>query len=240
MPTEILLAIALVAVYLFDATHFLRVGETLVLARGRKLSGLSFGGSFELGGRRPFLPNPLPPLRVEFRISWDISGGTTDAAPTVGEQMRKHLSAVRPVGWVATLCAIFIVLVAPLALALHDELVFLGAVATSVVCAACGGLIVVLRRRELGLSGWQVCSVIFVALICLPCAPNLARAATLQRKWNLAARDLPLLGFDPGHSDTLHRQIVAALSSAKRYVAEESTEFKVIDEQLRQLGGCNP
>jgi hypothetical protein len=101
-------------------------------------------------------------------------------------------------------------------------------------------VIVVLRRKELGLSGWQVCSLIFVALVCLPCSPNLARAATLQRKWNLAARDLPQLGFDEGHSDSLHRQIVAALSSAKRYVAQESAEFKVIDEQLRQLGGCNP
>jgi len=240
MPTEFLLAVALVAVYLLDSTHFLRVGETLVLARARALNGLSFGGSFELGGRRPYLPNPLLPFRLEFRISWDISGGTTDDAHTVGEQMRKHLTAVRPVGWVATLCAIPIVLIAPLALVLHEELMFLGAVAASVLCAACGCLIVVLRRKDLGLSGWQVCSAVFVALVCLPCSPNLARAVTLQRKWNVAARDLPQLGFDASHSEILHRQIVAALSNAKRYVAEESTEFKVIDEQLRQLGGCNP
>jgi hypothetical protein len=240
MPTELLLAIALVAVYLFDSTHFLRVGETLVLARGRRLSGLSFGGSFELGGRRPYLPNPLLPLRLNFRVSWDISGGATDDARAVGEQMRQHLMAARPVGWIATVCAIPIVLVAPFALALHAELIFLGAVAASVLSAACGCVIVALRRKDLGLNGWQVCSVIFVALICLPCAPNLARAVTLYRKWNLAARDLPQLGFDPSHADTIRGQIVAALSSAKRYVAEESAEFKVIDEQLRQLGGCNP
>src|SRR5262249_32610572 len=159
---------------------------------------------------------------------------------TVGEQMRKHLIAVRPVGWVATLCLIPIVLIAPLALALHEELVFLGAVAASVLCAACGCMIVVLRRKDLGLSGWQVCSVAFVGLLCLPCSPNLARAVPLRGRWNVGARDLPQLGFDASRSEGLHRQIVAALSNAKRYVAEESTEFKVIDEQLRQLGGCNP
>ncbi len=240
MPTETLLALALVAVYLFDSAYFLRVGETLVLARGRVLSGLSFGGSFELGGRRPYLPNPLMPFCVDFRISWALSGGPTADAGAVGEQMRQHLTALRPVSWVATVCLIPIILVAPVALALHAELIFLAAVAASVLAAACGCVIVALRRRDLGLNGWQVCSVVFVALVCLPCSPNLARAVTLHRKWNLAARDLPQLGFDSSASDRIHRQIVTALSSAKRYVAEESAEFKAIDEQLRQLGGCNP
>jgi hypothetical protein len=240
MPTETLLALALVAVYLFDSAYFLRVGETLVLSHGGALSGLSFGGSFELGGRRPFLPNPLLPFRVDFRVSWGISGGPTADARGVGEQMRQHLMALRPVSCVATVCLIPIVLIAPIALAFHEEVIFLGAVAASVLSAACGCVVVVLRRKALGLTGWQVCSVVFVALICLPCSPNLARAVTLQRKWNLAARDLPQLGFDSSASEKIHRQIVTALSSAKRYVPEESAEFKAIDEQLRQLGGCNP
>src|SRR4029077_4232687 len=117
--------------------------------RGRALSGLAFGGSFELGGRRPFLPNPLLPSRLAFRVSWDISGGAIDDAHAVGEQMRKHLTAVRPVGWVAAVCVIPIVLVAPVALALHEELIFLAAVAASVLSASCGCVIVALRRKDL-------------------------------------------------------------------------------------------
>ncbi len=240
MSTEVLLAIALVAVYLFDSTHFLRIGETLVLTRRQALTGLSFGGSFELGGRRPYLPNPVTPFRPEFRVAWDISGGTTDDAPDVGDDMRRHLLAVRPVGWTATLGAVPIVGVAPLALALGQQVVFLGAVVAAFLIAACSCVLLALRKKDLGLSAWQVCSLAFVALICLPCSANLARAATLQRKWTLTARDLARLGFEPHGASTIHSQILAALSNAKRYVAEESTEFKVIVEQIRQLSECPP
>ena len=135
MSMAALLAIGLVAVYLLDSMHFLRIGEALVLARGSRLAGLSFGGSFELGGRRPYLPNPLTPCRVEFRLSWDTSGGATDDARLVGEEMRKHLRAVRTVGWTGTVCGIAIVLLAPLGLALGQEPMFLAAVAVSVVAA---------------------------------------------------------------------------------------------------------
>jgi len=240
MSTPILLAIALVAVYLLDSMHFLRIGEALVLTRGSRLEGLSFGVSFELGGRRPYLPNPLTPFRADFRVTWDTSGAATHDVRVVGEQMRSHLRAVRAVGWIGSLCAIPVVIVAPLALASGEEMIFLAAVAAAVLLAACGCLLVGVRRQALGLSGLQVCSLTFIALVCLPCSPNLARAVTAQRKWTLAARDLPQLGFDAQRSSALRGQVLAALSSAKRYVAEESAQFKVIDEQIRYLQGCKP
>jgi hypothetical protein len=240
MSTPLLLAGALVGVYLLDSMHFLRIGEALVLTRGPQLQGLSFGVSFELGGRRPYLPNPLTPLRADFRVAWDTSGAATDDAHAVGEEMRSHLRAVRAVGWIGSLCAIPIVIVAPLALALGEEMIFLAAVALAVLLAACGCLLVGVRRRALGLSGLQVCSLTFIALVCLPCSPNLARAVTAQRRWTLPARDLLQLGFDAQHASVIRGQILAALSSAKRYVAEESAEFKVIEEQIRYLQRCEP
>ena len=241
MPsTEVLLAVALVAVYLFDSMQFLRIGEVVVLTRGGVPRALSFGGSFELSGRRPFIPNPLTPFRPDFRLGWDISGGATADAAVVSDEMRTVLRATRPLGWLASACAISIVLVAPIALAAGEQLVFLAAAAASLCAAFAGCLLVVLRKQELALSTMQVCSLVFVALVCLPCAPNLARAVALQRKWTLAARDLPRLGFDVSRSAEVHGRIVAALSTAKRYVAEESPEFKVIDEQIRQLGSCEP
>lgn len=240
MSTPLLLAIALVVVYLLDSMHFLRIGEALVLTRRSRLEGLSFGVPFELGGRRPYLPNPLTPMRADFRVAWDTSGGTTDDVHVVREQMRSHLRAVRAVGWIGSLCAIPIVIVAPAALALGEELIFLAAVAAAVLLAACGCLLIGVRRRALGLSPLQVCSLTFIALVCLPCSPNLARAVTAQRRWTLAARDLPQLGFDAPRMSAIRGQILAALSSARRYVAEESVESKVIDEQIRYLQGCQP
>ncbi|HWG30727.1 MAG TPA: hypothetical protein VN676_09270 [Steroidobacteraceae bacterium] len=240
MSTPILLAIALVGVYLVDSMHFLRIGEALVLTRSRQLAGLSFGVSFELGGRRPYLPNPLTPMRADFRLAWDTSGAATDSAHIVGEEMRSHLRAVRAVGWIGSLCAIPIVIVAPLALAFAQERIFLAAVAAAVLLAACGCLLVGVRRRALGLSGLQVCSLTFIALVCLPCAPNLARAVTAQRKWTLAAGELPRLGFEAQRSSAIRDQILAALTSARRYVEEESAEIKVIDEQIRLLQGYKP
>jgi hypothetical protein len=123
---------------------------------------------------------------------------------------------------------------------LGEEMIFLAAVALAVLLAACGCLLVGVRRRALGLSGLQVCSLTFIALVCLPCSPNLARAVTAQRRWTLPARDLLQLGFDAQHASVIRGQILAALSSAKRYVAEESAEFKVIEEQIRYLQRCEP
>ncbi len=240
MPSaEGLLAVALVAVYVIDSTHFLRIGEALVRTRRQTLDALSFGWSFELGGRRPYIPNPLTPFRPDFRIEWDTAGEATVDARRGCQEMRRHLEIIRPLGWLAPACAIPIVLVAPVALAMGEQIVFLAAAATGWLGAFAGCTFVVLRKRALGLSAWQVCSLVFVALVCLPCSGNLARAVTLQHRWTFAARDLPLLGSDARSSAEIRHQALVALMSAKRYVAEESQEFRVIDEQIRQLEACN-
>ena len=43
-----------------------------------------------------------------------------------------------------------------------------------------------------------------MALVCLPCAANLARAVSTHRRWTLAASDLPALGFD-ANGDSLQQ-----------------------------------
>ena len=55
VTAEALLALGLIAVYLLDSMHFLRIGEAVVVTGGARLSRLSFGSGFEFGGRRPFL-----------------------------------------------------------------------------------------------------------------------------------------------------------------------------------------
>src|SRR2546430_8851890 len=91
------------------------------------LRRLSFGSSFELGGRRPYLPNPLTPWWPELLVDW-----TTSARGPMPEQitteMRQHLRMVQPIAWFATLCAGLVAVVAPLALVRGDERVFVACI----------------------------------------------------------------------------------------------------------------
>ncbi|HEY4211772.1 MAG TPA: hypothetical protein VGM84_09850 [Steroidobacteraceae bacterium] len=240
MPTtEQLLALGLIIVYVFDATHFLRIGEAVVETRGRALKRVSFGWPFELAGRQPFLPNLLTPFQPAFRIEWDLAGGSVTDVESASQEMRAVLAALRPIGWTSGACGLLIVLAAPVCLILADQVWFLGAVAASVLIALVGCIIVIVRRKVLRLDAKQVISICFVALICVPCSANLARAVAGNRRWILAAADLPRLGFEPADATATCRLTVTALSNAKRYVAQESREFRVIDEQVRLLGDCN-
>jgi hypothetical protein len=239
MPTsEGFLALALPAVYLFDSAHFLCVGEAVISTRTGLVRGLSFGWSFELGGRRPYVPNPFTPFWPELRVQWATSNGAGSASEDVKAEMSRHLGAVRPVGWISSVCGFLLILVAPLALALGQQRLF---VASAVVCfllSGAGCTLVGIRRKDLDLTPWQVCSTFIVALVCLPCAANLARAVSTHRRWTLAASDLPALGFDANGVATIRQSLKEALASAQRYLPEDSAEHEVVSEQLRKLAGA--
>jgi hypothetical protein len=84
----------------------------VITTQHQSLKCLSFGWPFELGGRRPFLPNLLTPFWPELRVEWSRSGGTVCEPRQVAADMVRHLRAVRPIGLIATGCASLIVLVA--------------------------------------------------------------------------------------------------------------------------------
>lgn len=238
--TSALLAAALVAVYLFDSAHFLSVGEALVLTRRRTLRGLAFGGGFELAGRRPYLPNPLTPFRPVFRIDWDLSGSAVSSARDVSEQMQQRLGSLRALGVSSALCGISIVVLAPVGLLMGANAVFLVAALATVVLALASGTLLLLKKRTLGLTTWQAASMAFVAIICLPCSANLARAVAAHQRWRLAASDLAELGFPAEDLSALRTRISEALASARRYVPEEGPYLGIIDAQLRKLGEHGP
>jgi len=97
MPLETLLAAALVAVYLVDSASFLALGEAVIVTRRAALRRLASGSALELGGRRPFLPNPLTPFWPELRIEWATWAGPGSPAGTAAHEMRAHLHALRGV-----------------------------------------------------------------------------------------------------------------------------------------------
>lgn len=232
IPPEWLLALALIAIYVFDSVHFLRIGEAVVSTGGGRLRGLSFGSAFELGGRRPFLPNPLTPGRPELRVDWNTSVQGPEAQQVAAE-MKQQLAAVRPIGYFAAACAGFIVVLAPLALVSGHEQVFVLAVLLCVPCALAGCSLVFLRRRELSLSLGQAVALSAVALVCLPCSGNLARAAAIHRRWTVRASELPALGVD--QRSVVDGQVRDMLTKAQRRFVEESAEYRSVAAELKRL-----
>lgn len=232
IPPEWLLALALIAIYVLDSVQFLRIGEAVVTTGGGIPSGLSFGSALELGGRRPFLPNPLTPGRPELRVDWSTSAQGSQAQQVAAE-MRQQLAVVRPIGCIAALCASLIVVLAPLALVSGHERIFVLVVLLSLLCAVAGCALVFLRRRELGLSLGQAVALCAVALVCLPCSGNLARAAAGHRRWTVRASELAALGMD--RRSVVDGQVRDMLTRAQRLLVEESVEYRSVAAELKRL-----
>jgi len=235
ISSEGLLALALVAVYLLDSAHFLRIGEAVICTYSGSLRRVTFGWPFELGGRRPYVPNPLTPFRPEFRVEWDTCGSAIRSSDQVAAEMSRHLQTVRPIGWFATACTCLIVFMAPLALALGQARLFLGSTVLCFALTAAACVLVAIRRKDLGLTVWQAFSVTAVALVCLPCSGNLARAVSIHRRWTLAASDLPALGFEGVKITVIRLGVRDALANALRFLPEHSKGYAVAIEQLRIL-----
>jgi hypothetical protein len=236
MTPETLLALGLIAVYLFDSMHFLRIGEAVVVTRRARLQGLSFGSGFEFGGRRPFLPNPLTPFWPELRLDWVNGASGEEAARNCSDEMHARACALRWVGMFSGACTASIVIAAPVALFAGAQLVFIACVG---LCGACelvaAGLLLRARKRlDLGFGQWL--SLALIGLICLPCAGNLARAAAKARCWTLPAYQIARLQLADFATDALRTQVREALLRARRFVDEQSPEFHGLSEQLRLLG----
>ena len=232
---ETLLALGLIAVYLFDSMHFLCIGELVVVTRGGELHGISFGLGFELGGRRPFLPNPLTPFWPELRAEWvDVPGNEADVQTAAGE-MRQRAATLGALGILSTACTACIVIGAPAALLVGYQLVFIGCVLLCVACALVAAIVLLLRRRALELKWGQCLSLALVAIVCLPCAGNLARAVAKARSWKLPAYQVAQIPLTGANATQLREQLCEALLRARRYVDEASVEYDRLSEQLRLL-----
>ena len=235
IPTEWLLAGALVAIYLFDSAYFLRIGEAVVVSRGGSVLRLTFGSPFELSGRRPYLPNPFTPGWPALRIDWDMSGHPCPSPEAVSAEMISRLRLVAPIGWLSTVCAFLIVLVAPLALIAGQQQVFVIAAVLCLLLAVAASILLLRKRRPLGLSVWQAVSLVVIAIICLPCAANLARAVSAHRIWTLPAAQLPRLAPRVAERRVTEIALRELLARTQRLLPDESTEHRVVSAQLNLL-----
>jgi hypothetical protein len=234
---ETVLAFALVGVYLFDSVHFLSIGDAVLVTRRERLRQVTFGWSFELGGRRPYLPNPLTPFWPELRFQW-TSGSLSNTKPDVAtSEMLAFVTATKPISRLAALAGLFIVLVAPVVLTLGSEVLFLASAGVSFLLALAACCMLSVRRKAVGLNWSQVISMSLVALLCLPCAANLGRAVSKHHSWTLAASDIPALGFNVSEGDQIKCQVSAFLSRVRRLFPEDTLEYCALTSQINLLEG---
>ena len=173
---ELLLAIGIVLVYLLDSMRLLGRREALVerLAQGRWQ--LSFGlVRLELLGRRPVMPNPLRPDRLLWLARWRLAAGSGGDA---GKVVTPAAGAWdRAMGYLCQILLLVVVMLAPAMLLLGENLYFAVAIGIGYLFAIAGATLFIVRAAEFGLRRWPAFGMAAISVICLPCAPNLLRAA---------------------------------------------------------------
>ncbi len=186
---ELLLAFGLVFVYLVDSMRFLGHREALVERLASDRWRLSFGAiRFEMLGRRLAIPNPLRPDRAcciaDWRLESDLSRGVGDVAwPATA-------SAARPLGILCLGLLGLIVFLTPVLLATGQQYWPI-AIGAGYLLAIVAATVLIVRAGAFGLARWPAVGLGVIAVICLPCAPNLLRAACGGTKLQVA---LPAFG----------------------------------------------
>jgi hypothetical protein len=177
---ELLLAFGIVAVYLLDAMRFLRPREALVERLGADRWRVLFGAvRFELLGRRPALPNPLRPDRALCLARWRPRAGAAVAPAMDCAAGGTRSGAVLGMLCVALLA--IVVVAAPALLLTGEGLWFAAAIAAGYAVALAAAILLAVRAADFGLRRGQAVGIGAIGVICLPCAPNLLRAACGNR-----------------------------------------------------------
>ena len=170
---ELLLAAGLVLVYLLDSLRLLGHREALVeriaVARWR----ISFGAvRFELLGKRPALPNPFRPDRASRVVDWSFGANPADDVVPIAWP-----AAGRPLGVLCFLLFAVVVVIAPALLVARQGLWFAAAIGAGYLLAIAAAVLLATRAADFGLSRGSAVGIGLIGVICLPCAPNLLRAA---------------------------------------------------------------
>ena len=183
---ELLLAIGIVLVYLLDSMRLLGRREALVERLAGDRWKLSFGlVRIELLGRRPALPNPLRPDRMLWLARWRLAAGGSagGAVPPV------PCRAARVMGLLCLMLLFIVVALAPAMLLLGENLYFAMAIGAGYLLAIALASLFVMRAAEFGLRRGVAFGMSVIGVLCLPCAPNLLRAACAGRRLDVELPD---------------------------------------------------
>jgi hypothetical protein len=231
---ELLLAFGIVAVHLLDAMRFLRPREALVERLGAHRWRVLFGAvRFELLGRRPALPNPLRPDRALWLAHWRPGPGAA-AAPAMVCAAGTRSGMV--LGALCTALLVIVVVAAPALLLTGEGLWFAVAIAAGYVVAFAAAAVLAVRAADFGLRRSQAIGIAAIGVICLPCAPNLLRAACGNRTLSVelpafaeaTAGDRERRGFRRRFRRVLQDELAAS--------GDDPRQDEELKETLRRIG----
>jgi hypothetical protein len=176
------LAIGLVAVYWLDSLRFLKPHDVAIELIDQRRWHVRFGAiGFELAGCRPAVPAFFRPDRPVLVTRWQLTdaGDQSDAPATTMRHDDVWLGrAARVLGGLCLTALLLVVIASPLALLLGYGAIFLVLCAASYVIALLAGVLLTSRARQFGMKRSAAFGLALIAVVCLPCAPNLLRAAS--------------------------------------------------------------
>ncbi|HLQ12239.1 MAG TPA: hypothetical protein VK130_03180 [Steroidobacteraceae bacterium] len=180
MPSfEILLPLGAIAFYLYDSALLLHGNELVLVCRGGHW--LIRGGSdLRVAGKRLYLPNPLTPQALLFRVAWSTSDRRSqhDSAVAI-EAFRASLQFLRVL--VIAQIVILMVLLPGLSWTLGSGGPLLGVIALFYALVLLALLVIYRRRESLGLTLKGYWLLALDVLACAPFAANIVRKLSLQR-----------------------------------------------------------
>ena len=170
---ELLLAAGLVLVYLIDSLRLLGHRQALVERLADARWRISFGAvRFELLGKRPALPNPFRPDRASRVVDWSLGPDNADMVAAIVWPV-----AGRRLGALCLALFVIVVVIAPALLVAGQGLWFAVAIGAGYLMALGAAIFLATRAAEFGLARGTAVGIGIIGVICLPCAPNLLRAA---------------------------------------------------------------
>ncbi len=233
--TETLLVLLIFALYLKDCLLLLQPGEAVLLSRRGTRWAAGFGlRNWRLGGREPYLANPLRPDLVVFRLCWSPRPRPQPGPPPrVPVGVPVELARLGPLAW-ASWCLLLVLV--PMALVGHLGPVV---VVAAIVLAYASILVALLCawawRRPLGIAPRSLALLAFECLACPPCAPNLLRRiATLRavdEDFEAAAQRL----LDPGPLARARAQCRIRIDERLEEVGEGDPEGEVLRQARRRF-----
>lgn len=178
---EVALAIGIIVIYLIDAVCWLRHDQAVIEVRSNRRWRVEFGMvGYQLAHRRMHVPRVLRPDVVTFPVDWsliDEGKGAAASEPMDWHPGQVGQGASTGLGVVCAIALVQIVLIAPILLWIGWSQAFAFAIGCSYVTSFVAGAYLVVRAGAFGLRRRSALGLAVVALICLPCAPNLLRAA---------------------------------------------------------------
>jgi hypothetical protein len=229
---ELLLLIIAAGLYISDVAQFLFINEALFVRkpRGRWIAYLPSRG-IEITRRFVVFPMLFEPNCATFRISWPVKKTEPDSSiDTVYAEINRKLKLLNPLSWISALLFFQIFFALPIVFVFFDfDFVIISSliIIYAQVILAC--LLLVMRRKSIGIGWRKVGSIIFESLICLPYSINIYRKASLfsiHYEMDLLTIDHALLSSEA--LNEFRCDLVEIIDKQMAYADEDSSWFEAL------------